>query len=381
MPRKAFTLIDLLAILVIAILIVGLVFPSLQASRESARRTACTNQLKRLGVALKQYHDVHNVLPSHKFGPGSNDRISAFTMLLVHIGYENIYNEIAEARWQVPWRKEKVDSKGKPVLDADEKQVPGPYCTMIPEFLCPTDPAGFDRVPFMLGYNNYVFSHGDWITGQNEKFSRGAFTPGVWHSLEEIVDGISNTLAVSERCAAPQRDPQIYPPEIRNVKNVGIQEVPERISNKGGVRLDMKEPISEDITKQNLKLCWETVKDDYFIGDENIIRINRSWAGGRWADGQHFFTITNTIMPPNGASCATRTNDQSPLLAPPTSYHLTGVNALMLDGQVRFISNNIDYGGDYTGKTCVKEGQSPFGIWGALGSIADTKQPVNAEVK
>jgi hypothetical protein len=52
----------------------------------------------------------------------------------------------------------------------------------------------------------------------------------------------------------------------------------------------------------------------------------------------------------------------------------------MLDGQVRFISNNIDYGSDYTGKTCVKEGQSPFGIWGALGSITDTK-PVHAEVK
>jgi hypothetical protein len=301
-------------------------------------------------------------------------------MLLTHIGYENVYREIAETKWQVPWRKEKVDEKGKPILDADEKQIPGPYCTKISEFLCPADIAGFDHVPIMLGYNNYVFSHGDWITGQNEKFSRGAFTPGVWHPLEDIIDGISNTLAISERCTAPQRDPQVYPPEIRNVnKNVGIQEVLERISNKGGVRLDMKEPVSEDITKQKLELCWETTEGDYFIGDENITRINRTWAGGRWADGMHFFTVTNTIMPPNGASCATRTNDQSPLLAPPTSYHLTGVNGLMLDGTVRFISDNIDYGGDYTGKTCVKEGQSPFGIWGALGNIADTKKE-NTEV-
>jgi Tfp pilus assembly protein PilE len=126
MKPQAFTFVDLLAILVFAALIVGLVFPSLQASRESARRTACTDQLKRLGIALKQYHDVHNILPSHKFGPGSNNRISAFTMLLLHTGHENIYNEIAEAKWQVPWRKEKVDSKGKPVLDADEKQIPGP---------------------------------------------------------------------------------------------------------------------------------------------------------------------------------------------------------------------------------------------------------------
>ncbi|MDR0610869.1 MAG: DUF1559 domain-containing protein, partial [Planctomycetaceae bacterium] len=171
MKRKAFTIIDLIVVIVIVAVITGLVFPALQASRESARRTSCVNQLKRLGVALKQYHNVHNVLPSHKFGPGSNDRISALTMLLTHVGYENIYNEIAEAKWQVPWRKEKVDAKGKPILDAEEKQIPGPYCTKIAEFLCPADSAGFDHVPFMLGYNNYVFSHGDWITGQNEKFS------------------------------------------------------------------------------------------------------------------------------------------------------------------------------------------------------------------
>jgi type II secretory pathway pseudopilin PulG len=125
MKQKAFTIIDLITVLIIVAVITGLIFPSLQATRESARRTVCVNQLKRLGVALKQYHDVHNVLPSHKFGPGSNDRISAFTMLLTHIGYENIYNEIAEAKWQVPWRKEKVDTKGKPILDAEKKKFRG----------------------------------------------------------------------------------------------------------------------------------------------------------------------------------------------------------------------------------------------------------------
>jgi prepilin-type processing-associated H-X9-DG protein len=83
-------------------------------------------------------------------------------------------------------------------------------------------------------------------------------------------------------------------------------------------------------------------------------------------------------MPPNGPGCAARGNDQTPLLAPPTSYHITGVNALMADGQVRFISNKIDCGGDYSSKKCVKEGQSPFGVWGAMGSIADTK-PVEVE--
>lgn len=372
MRKNGFTLIDLIGVLVICILIAGLVFPTIQASREAARRSACANQLKRLGLALKQYHEVYNVLPSHKFGPGAGNRISAFTMLLPYLGHETVFNEIAEAKWQVAWRKEKVDDKGKSVLDAEEKQIPGPYCTMISEFLCPTDSNGFERVTFILGYNNYVFSHGDWIAGQNEKFSRGAFISGVWISLDDVVDGASNTLAMSERCVCPERDHQIYSPEIRGVKDVGIQEVPEKVSTKGGVRLDMKEAISENLEKQDVSSCLKTAEGDYFVGDENLNRINRGWAGGRWADGMHMFTATNTIMPPNGPSCAMSGNDQSPLLAPPTSYHTTGVNALMLDGQVRYVSNNIDCAGDYTNKKCVKTGQSPFGIWGALGSIADS---------
>ncbi len=379
MRKNGFTLIDLIGVLVIAALIAGLVFPSVQPSREAARRTACANQLKRLGVALQQYHDTHNVLPGHKFGPGGEDRISGLTLLLPHLGHEAVFNEIAEAKWQKAWRLEKVAADGRPVLDDDEKQAPGPYCTMISEFLCPTDPHGFDRVPFMLGYNNYVFSHGDWITGQNEKFSRGAFIPGNWIDYEAVVDGLSNTLAMSERCVCPERDHQIYSPEIRGVVGKTIEELPERISVKGAVRLDLGEAVGENLERQDVGLCWKTAEDGYFVGDENIIRINRSWTGGRWADGQHFFTATNTIMPPNGPSCATRGNDQSPLLAPPTSYHVTCVNALMLDGQVRFISNDINCGGDYSGKKCVKKGPSPFGVWGALGNIADAK-PVVEEV-
>ena len=373
MRKSGFTLVDLIGVLVIAAMIAGLVFPSIQASREAARRSACANQLRQLGVAVKQYHDAFNVLPCNKFGPGAGSRVSGLTVLLPHFGYQTVLDEIVVAKWQVPWRKEKVDEKGKAVLDADQKQIPGPYCTMIPEFLCPTDPAGFDKVPIMLGYTNYVFSHGDWITGQNEKFSRGTFIPGVWISLDAIADGLSNSLAMSERCTSPERDPQMYSPEIRGVASRGIQEVPERISTKGGVRLDMKEEVSEDLTKQNVNVCWKTADGDFFVGDENVMRINRTWAGSRWADGMHFFSMTNTIMPPNGPSCATRNNDQSPLLAPPTSYHITGVNGLMLDGQVRFISNLVDCGGDYAGKKCVKDGPSPFGVWGAMGNIADTK--------
>jgi hypothetical protein len=53
--------------------------------------------LRVMGVALRQYNDVYSVLPCHKFGPGSQNRISALTILLPYLGYESVYNDIVEA--------------------------------------------------------------------------------------------------------------------------------------------------------------------------------------------------------------------------------------------------------------------------------------------
>jgi prepilin-type processing-associated H-X9-DG protein len=209
-----------------------------------------------------------------------------------------------------------------------------PWVTHIAALLCPSDPETHDISP-LFGHNNYVFCAGDqynnldWTDYPSPPPTRGLFGPSSHVKFGDILDGTSNTLALSE----------IVRPSVGNA--FGSNTIANTTS-----------PIA----------CRAS-----FVGGEYttpLLDRNRC-LGTRWCDGRAGYVAFNTILPPNGPVCNGQT-DSGVLSA--ASRHPGGVNAALADGSVRFISETIDTG-DLSAAAPLS-GQSPYGAWGSLGSKA-----------
>lgn len=90
-PRGV-TLVELLVVIAIIALLIGLLLPAVQSTRESARRLQCSNHLKQLGLAVHQFHEAHRgVVPSHLTGVG---HATWMGLLLPYIEQPSLYHAI-----------------------------------------------------------------------------------------------------------------------------------------------------------------------------------------------------------------------------------------------------------------------------------------------
>ncbi len=89
--RSAFTLIELLVVIAIIAILIAILLPAVQQAREAARRSACNNNMKQIGLALHNYHDAHTVFP---IGCTHEWHSSWLAHLLPYLEYDAVYDAL-----------------------------------------------------------------------------------------------------------------------------------------------------------------------------------------------------------------------------------------------------------------------------------------------
>src|SRR5688572_12053389 len=94
--RYAFTIVELLIVIAIIGMLVALLLPAVQQARESARRLACQNNLRQLGLALHSFHDTHRVFPASGWtvaGPGNpaGKSVGWRALVLTHLEQKSLH--------------------------------------------------------------------------------------------------------------------------------------------------------------------------------------------------------------------------------------------------------------------------------------------------
>jgi prepilin-type N-terminal cleavage/methylation domain-containing protein/prepilin-type processing-associated H-X9-DG protein len=197
MHRRAFTLIELLVVIAIIGILIALLLPAVQAAREAARRSQCSNNLKQMGIACQNYHDTFRVFPSGYFAS---------------VPYNNAVNDTAPGWGWASLILPQVEQA--PLAAAINFRLPienaanaSAVQTPVPVYLCPSDllPTTF-TVPNTSGQPliqaasaSYAACVGNDLSPADGPSGNGVLFRNSRVRAADILDGLSMTIVVGER--------------------------------------------------------------------------------------------------------------------------------------------------------------------------------------
>jgi prepilin-type N-terminal cleavage/methylation domain-containing protein/prepilin-type processing-associated H-X9-DG protein len=390
-----FTLVELLVVIAIIGALIALLLPAVQAAREAARRSQCTNNQKQLALACHNFHDIYQHFPGGTYSklhepffagaPDSTSRRHRFSWICQILPFieqsalgslvtDNIRTGLATSSGgiptvQPPWTAGVVlNGTANTLL----------FGTTVDTILCPSD-GNRNKVPPIVTWPATGTVGGDYCqptsyrgcVGDNQitigggsstdtppspQIFRGIFTQQKVCLVDfaGITDGTSNTIMISETAIFPYGQNMISKlPKYGAAGNVSLNSFPSVCKARAG------SPILNGT--------------DF---PTNSTDITTSF-GRRWGEGSIVHTLFNALLPPNTHICTTGTStNNTNALVSASSYHSGGVNVALADGSIRFVSETIEtknldkWVDGSTGSTIVTDygGHSFYGIWGSMGT-------------